>query len=221
MTRIDDTMPEMRQRALDAAAKLFRDKGYAATTVREVARRCGIRAASLYYHFPSKDDILAEVLDYGVRHVADAVRAAVAALPASASAYDKVRAAILAHLESFFVYGDYTATNVRVFRQAPRAVQQRNRRLRDRYESYWQELLEEAKDKGEVRPGLDLTVARLFLIGGLNHTLDWYTKRGGASFADLADRYTELIFRGIGGPAKSGRVDRTSGENGRRRWTSL
>ena len=57
------------------AARLFREKGYAGTTMREVADHCGIRAASLYYHFPAKDEILAEVFDYGVRHVADAVRA--------------------------------------------------------------------------------------------------------------------------------------------------
>ena len=98
-----DLQPEMRQKVLDAAARLFREKGYAGTTMREVADRCGIRAASLYYHFPSKDEILGEVFDYGVRHVADAVRAAVDELPASASSYEKVRAAVRAHLESFFV----------------------------------------------------------------------------------------------------------------------
>ena len=123
------------------------------------------------------------MFDYGVRHVADAVRAAVDGLPASASSYEKVRAAVGAHLESFFVYGDYTATNIRVFRQAPRAVQRRNRSLRDRYESYWQTLLEEAKRRGEIRRGVDLAIARLFLFGGMNHTLEWYRHRG-ASFRE-------------------------------------
>ena len=203
MARRSEMLPEMRQKVLDAAARLFRDRGYAATTVREVADRCGIRAASLYYHFPSKDDILAEVFDYGVRHVADAVRSAVEELPRSASSYEKIRAAILAHLESFFVYGDYTATNIRVFRQAPRGVQRRNRRLRDRYEAYWRRLFEEAKRRGELREKVDLAVARLFLIGGLNHTLEWYTKRGGASFAELAERYADLIFHGMGRAARA------------------
>jgi AcrR family transcriptional regulator len=192
-----DLQPEMRQKVLDAAARLFRDKGYAGTTMREVAERCGIRAASLYHHFPSKDDILAEVFDYGVRRVATAVRGAVECLPPSASAYDKVRAAVHAHLESFFVYGDYTASNIRVFRQAPRAVQRRNRGLRDRYEAYWQRLLEEARQRGELRREVDLPIARLFLFGGMNHTLEWYTARG-VSFRELAERYTDLIFRGIG-----------------------
>jgi len=187
----------MRQKVLDAAARLFRDRGYAGTTMRAVAGRCGIRAASLYHHFPSKDDILAEVFDYGVRRVAAAVRAAVDRLPPSASAHDKVRAAVHAHLESFFVYGDYTASNIRVFGQAPRPVQRKNRGLRDRYEAYWHRLLEEARQRGELRRGVDLSIARLFLFGGMNHTLEWYTASG-VSFRELAERYTDLIFHGIG-----------------------
>ncbi len=206
MTAPSDIAPETRQKVLDTAAKLFRAKGYAATTMREIADRCGIRAASLYYHFPAKDEILAEVFDYGVRHVSDAVRSAVEALPESASAFDKIRAAVLAHLESFFVYGDYTASNIRVFGQAPAEVQRRNRRLRDRYEAYWQDLFEGAKKSGELRADVDLAIARLFLIGGLNHTLEWYTKRGGASFEDLADRYARLLFEGIGAPLRAAKV---------------
>jgi AcrR family transcriptional regulator len=196
--RTADLEPEMRQKVLDAAARLFREKGYAGTTMRDVAGRCGIRAASLYYHFGSKDEIVAEVFDYGVRRVADAVRHAVERLPAAAPTYDKIRAAVRAHLESFFVYGDYTASNVRVFRQAPLAVQRKNRTLRDRYEAYWQRLLEEGRRRGELRAGVDLAIARLFLFGGMNHTLEWYTAREGSSFRELADRYTDLIFRGIG-----------------------
>jgi AcrR family transcriptional regulator len=196
--RTADLEPEMRQKVLDAAARLFREKGYAGTTMRDVAGRCGIRAASLYYHFGSKDEIVAEVFDYGVRRVADAVRHAVERLPAAAPTVDKIRAAVRAHLESFFVYGDYTASNVRVFRQAPLAVQRKNRTLRDRYEAYWQRLLEEGRRRGELRAGVDLAIARLFLFGGMNHTLEWYTAREGSSFRELADRYTDLIFRGIG-----------------------
>jgi AcrR family transcriptional regulator len=198
VARTTDLRPETRQQVLDAAARLFRENGYAATTMRDVAARCGIRAASLYYHFPSKDEILAEVFDYGVRRVAAAVRTAVERLPRSARSYDKVRAAVLAHLESFFVYGDYTASNIRVFGQAPLAVQRKNRGPRDRYEAYWQSLLDEARRKGELRKGVDLGIARLFLFGGMNHTLEWYRAGGSSTFRELADRYTDLIFHGIG-----------------------
>ena len=52
---------------LAAAARLFRHEGYYATTMRDIAQESGIEAGSIYYHFGSKDQILSEVLDIGVR----------------------------------------------------------------------------------------------------------------------------------------------------------
>ena len=59
--------PDARQAVLDAAGALFTDAGYAATTTRAIAERAGLRQASLYYHFPAKEDILAALLADTVR----------------------------------------------------------------------------------------------------------------------------------------------------------
>lgn len=56
-----------RDHILDAAAALFAEHGYAATTTRAIAERAGIRQASLYYHFAGKDEILLELLEASVR----------------------------------------------------------------------------------------------------------------------------------------------------------
>lgn len=58
---------DARQAVLDAAGELFTGAGYAATTTRAIAERAGLRQASLYYHFPSKEDILAALLEQTVR----------------------------------------------------------------------------------------------------------------------------------------------------------
>jgi AcrR family transcriptional regulator len=58
---------EARLAVLDAAGELFTGAGYAATTTRAIAERAGLRQASLYYHFPSKEDILAALLEETVR----------------------------------------------------------------------------------------------------------------------------------------------------------
>lgn len=187
-----------RQQVLDVAARLFREKGYAGTTQREIAKRCGIQAASLYYHFASKDDLLLEVLDYGIERIFAAVRAAVERLPEDAPIEQKVRAAAHAHLESFFVYGDYTATNIRVFGQAPKAVQRKNLALRDGYERYWTELFQQGQKRGEIRRGADLGLVRLFLLGALNRTVEWWDEDGALGLEDLADRFTAILFHGIG-----------------------
>lgn len=56
-----------REEILDAAAELFAQRGYAATSTRSIAERVGIRQASLYYHFDNKEQILAELLEATVR----------------------------------------------------------------------------------------------------------------------------------------------------------
>ncbi len=62
-----------RQEILDAAAALFGESGFAATSTRAIAERVGIRQASLYYYFPGKDEILLELLEASVRPTLDLV----------------------------------------------------------------------------------------------------------------------------------------------------
>ncbi len=76
--------PDARQAVLDAAGELFTGAGYAATTTRAIAERAGLRQASLYYHFPAKEDILAELLAETVRpSLAVAARLVAGAAPAA------------------------------------------------------------------------------------------------------------------------------------------
>ncbi|WP_328531297.1 TetR/AcrR family transcriptional regulator [Nocardioides sp. NBC_00368] len=62
-----------REQILDAAARLFTSKGFAATSTREIAEAVGIRQASLYYHFAGKDEILSELLSQTIRPTVDSV----------------------------------------------------------------------------------------------------------------------------------------------------
>jgi AcrR family transcriptional regulator len=62
-----DTDLNPREQILDAAAALFVENGFSATSTRAIAERVGIRQASLYYHFAGKDDMLAELLTTSVQ----------------------------------------------------------------------------------------------------------------------------------------------------------
>ncbi|TQS44048.1 TetR/AcrR family transcriptional regulator [Cryptosporangium phraense] len=75
-----------RQEILDAAAALFGESGFAATSTRAIAERVGVRQASLYYYFPGKDEILLELLEASVRPTLDLVDAIRAAAPSAAGA---------------------------------------------------------------------------------------------------------------------------------------
>src|ERR1700688_3913612 len=89
-----------RRQILDAAARLLRHRGYGATTTRAIATAVGIKGGSIYHHFPSKDAIVGEVVNEGVRVVYDAVEKALAALPNRATPRRRLEAAIKAHLLS-------------------------------------------------------------------------------------------------------------------------
>lgn len=197
-TPVRSTSPtETKERVLRTAARLFARQGYKATTLRDIAAACRMKAGSLYYHFTSKEEILSHTMDRGVAHVFEAARDAVAAVPATAPSRTKIRAAIRGHLSALFVHGDYTSTSIRLYQQAPPAVQAQNRALRDRYEEFWNALFLEAKERGQIRPDLPLGIVRLFLFGGMNWTNEWYqdTKQ---SFDELADAFTIILMDGMG-----------------------
>ena len=185
-----------RERVLLEAARLFRHRGYAATTLREVADAAGIKAGSIYYHFASKEQILGEVMDKGIQVVAAAVRERVDALPQSATARQRIAAAIEGHLWGLLHHGDFTSANIRIYGQIPTAAKNRHRLVRRAYADYWDRLLDEAMQRGELRADSSTAVVRLFVIGALNWTVEWYNPQKG-SFQDFVKQITAIVFDGI------------------------
>lgn len=186
-----------RERVLNAAAKLFAERGYAGTTMREVAKRVGLQAASLYYHYRSKEDLIEAVLAPGINAVAQSVRDALVLLPPDATARARIETAIVAHLTCVITYGDYALASRRVLGQVPVHVRRRLVVLRDSYSDLWLELLETARSSGELRDDVDLHLARTFILGALNSVLDWY-RPDGQPLGEIAAQFailSEGVFR--------------------------
>lgn len=184
-----------RARILDAAARLFRDKGYAAVNLREIAARAGMKAGSLYYHFDSKERIVSEILDAGIAAVHREVEAAIDELPASADPETVIRTGILCHLRSLFEFSHYTSANVRIYAQVPPAVRTRNRKARRAYEALWDKVLERVAGRGGFRRDFDAKSFRILLISSMNATLEWFDPRRG-NLQELARRYADVLLHG-------------------------
>jgi TetR/AcrR family transcriptional regulator, cholesterol catabolism regulator len=189
-----------RDQILAEAARLFRHQGYAATTLRQIADAADIKAGSIYYHFGSKDEILGVVLDAGIDAVMTAVTTRIAALPAKASFRDKIAAAIDGHLYGLLHHGDFTSANIRIYGQIPPAAKARHRLVRRAYAQYWDDLLQAALAAGALRADTNLAVIRLFLIGALNWTVEWYNPNRG-SFKTFSAHITAIVFDGIAAPS--------------------
>jgi AcrR family transcriptional regulator len=184
-----------RDRILSTSAVLFCEHGYAGVSMRRIAESCEMKAGSLYYHFASKDQILAEVLNIGIQKVHAAVAAALTEAPENAPAIDRLRRAISGHLHALLEYSSFTSANVRIFRQVPEEVQRGNLEVRRAYEALWDSFLHELQDAGALRGDVDPRSLRLMLIGALNATLEWFDPTLG-SISDLADRYTDMLANG-------------------------
>jgi AcrR family transcriptional regulator len=185
-----------RERILDAAAKTFREKGYAGTRLADIAAAADTQAGSLYYHFDSKNQLLDEVLERGTRRVFAAVRERVEGLPAGASGRERLLVAVEAHLSFVLKHDDYASANIRLFGQTPAAIRRRHIRKHRVYAAYWQDLLVSAQAAGEIRADVDLSLARLNLFGMMNWSLEWY-RPSRLDIRALAKNMCDTLLDGI------------------------
>lgn len=163
-----------RRQILDAAAYLLKHRGYEAATTRAIATAVGIKGGSIYHHFPSKDAIVGEVVNEGVRVVYDAVEKALNALPTRAPPRRRLEAAIKAHLLSSLEHSNYTSASIRAFAFLPDSVRKGCRIERRRYEALWAQLVSELYQAGLIDPNISQESIQLLLLGALNWAGEWY-----------------------------------------------
>src|SRR5690349_11890223 len=95
-----------RAKLLSASARLFAQNGFEATSMRDIARRAGMLAGSMYYHFPSKNDLIAAVYEAGVAEIGAAVDEA---LEKARGPWPRLEAACAAHLDSLLADAAHAA----------------------------------------------------------------------------------------------------------------
>jgi AcrR family transcriptional regulator len=166
-----------RERVLDAAARVLSRKGYAGTRLSEIAEVAGVQAPAIYYYYASREELIEEVLRRGQERTRGHVESVLAALPPDAPVMAKIRAAVEAHLRSVVELSDYSTAAVRNVGQLPDDLRKRLVAAQAAYGSVWRALFEEARDRGEVAPDLDLHAAQLLVIGALNSAPEWWNPR--------------------------------------------
>lgn len=171
---------------LDAAARLFAQRGYAATSMRDIAQAASMLPGSLYYHFAAKEDLLAAVYEAGVREIVAAVRAAAAR---ETEPWERLEAACVAHLETVLKRSDTAQVLIRVLPEQVPAAAARLKRLRAEYEAVFRELV----DALPLAAGSDRRTLRLMLLGALNWTRFWYREQGADSPKVIARRMLRLL----------------------------
>jgi TetR/AcrR family transcriptional regulator, cholesterol catabolism regulator len=173
-----------------AAARLFREKGFEGTTVRDIANAVGMQSGSPFYHFGSKVEMLVAVMEEGLRQGLETTRAVLAReLPPR----ERLRALVEAHLRTIHGPGsDFIPVLLYDWRSLPEAEQRRIVAWRDRYDAAWQSALEALRADGLL--AVEPKLARLFILGAINFTALWYRRGGELSLAEVADAAVDLFL---------------------------
>ena len=177
---------------VDAAAKVFARRGYHGAATQDIADVLGIRQASLYYYFESKEAALEAVCASGVDDYA--VRAQKVARCAMTSS-EKVAQLVFHHLAPMAERLDYTVVFLRERRFLPAPARKRIRAIEMRYERIIQRIIEQGVAAGEFRADLDTRMATLALLGLGNSAALWFGREPGVSLERITESYVDLLVR--------------------------
>ena len=204
-----------RDRILDAAAHVLSRKGYAGTRLSDVADQAEIQAPAIYYYFPSRDDLIEEVMWTGIALMREHVTKVLAALTPGADPLERIDAAVEAHLRYSLEISDYTTASIRNAGQVPENIAIRYAAEASLYGDTWRKLLQDADNAGLLRPDLEPRAARMLVLGALNWAAEWWNPRRG-SLEVVVRTAQSLVRNGLAAPQDEG-TEGAGGSRARRR----
>jgi AcrR family transcriptional regulator len=189
---------EKRQKILDAAARALAEYGYSEAKLSDIAQEAGTHAGALYYYFPSREDLVKEVMLTSLDRIAEFSEGLLKDRTHQ-SALDRVLAFVRAliehqaaqhddnYLRAYLRNGDHVPESLRTLIKARRRQMRRT----------LTQLIGEAQAAGQISPEIDTVVVAQFIIGATNWMSLWYEPNGPASPDDIADTFADLLLNGL------------------------
>lgn len=179
---------------LSSAARLFRQQGFQATSLRDIAKTAGVLLGSIYYRYPTKEDILITLMERAITSLTQAIREEIEPI---SDPVEKLRLGLRAHLRTLLSGDDAVFILLHEWRTLAGNPRRRMISLRDQYEQFWMELLEAASNTGIIREGVDLKLVRLFGFGAVNSVAQWYSSSNVRAPEQLADAFWAFLAFGL------------------------
>lgn len=189
----DSKSARTRQRILDAAANVLSRKGYAGTRLSEVADIAELQTPAIYYYFPSRDDLVEEVMWSGISGLKEEVATALADLPADTPPIERIMVAVETHLRHELEVSDYATASIRNSGQIPEKMRTRQKEEDAAYGKLWRELFNDAAAAGDLHSELHPVIAQMLVVGALNWAAEWWSRSRGS--LDDVVRNAQLIIR--------------------------
>ena len=190
-----DAATSSRQEILRASARLFRERGYDATSMNDIAAALKLSKGGLYHHFRSKDEILFHIMNHAMAITEDRVLAPIRDI---VDPEERLRALIRRHIELVVRARDREITVIlHENHPLPAALRKRVNAQKKNYIHFVEQLIAEVQqvrnsNTGKVTP----RAAAFALLGMINWIYQWYRPEGSLQEEDLVEQYTEIFFQG-------------------------
>ncbi|HIE25081.1 MAG TPA: TetR/AcrR family transcriptional regulator [Anaerolineales bacterium] len=185
-----------KEEILNAAAEIFRVKGYHATSMSDIAGAVNLQKASLYHHVSSKQDILLELLDQALELLTGEIIGIVR--DEKKPPNKKLRQMVSAYLNALINHVDLSSVLLMEHRSLDAERHARHVPNRDRFESLWREVIEEGMQTG-VFCCVNTDLSTRNLLGAMNWIITWYNPKGTLSVDEIADQTASLLLNGLKG----------------------
>jgi len=182
-----------REDILEAAAQVFRQKGFHGASMNDIAEVVNLQKASLYHHVSSKQEILLEILDRALELLLE--RISPIAIQNS-SADKKIRLMIREYLSILVENIDLAAVLLFEHRALERKQHARHIPNRDKFETLWRDVIAEGV-RAKLFERHDPALATRALFGAMNWTITWYHPDGDLTIEQIADQYSNLLLNGL------------------------
>lgn len=174
------------------AARLFRERGFADTGMRDIAAAADISAANVYHYFNGKDELLYYCQDSALDRMLDAVAAARRAEPSAAG---RLHSILLAHVRTLLDEVEGASAHLHT-ESLPPKLRAALVRKRDRYEQALRRVIAEGVRSGEL-VDMDPAIVARAMLGAMNWTVTWFRPGGASTTEDVGNLIARFLVRGI------------------------
>lgn len=185
---------QRKREVIDAAARVFAQKGYHGASTKDIARVLGIQQGSLYHYISSKEEALEEVCWKGIGQF---LSGASDILASGQSAPEKIEAAVANHLLPMKDRADYVIVFITERQHLPDAMRWRVGKSARRYEAVIEGLFADGIANGAFRADLDVRLAARAMLGLCNSATLWLGNPSDYSIDEVVKRFASILLSGV------------------------
>lgn len=190
---------DKRRRILDAAVKVFAEKGFFQARVSDIARKAGVADGTIYLYFKNKDDLLISIFEEKMKEINVKFREALAS---ETDPLERFRKLIAMHLAGFQAYPELAAVLQVELRQSSRFMREYKKVELKKYLDLMGDVVQEGQARGVFRKDVPLGLVKRFIFGTLDEVVSTWVMAGRSyDLESLTDPLTDLFVHGLGEPA--------------------